>query len=58
MQWAQAHKLLAATGAASAPVASLQILQQRNPLFELLQILIHRDLGSKEFQKLSRCDRK
>jgi hypothetical protein len=41
MQRAESHKLLSHPDAARPPVAALQILQQRNPLFELFQILAH-----------------
>lgn len=44
MQGAQSYELLAITGAATAPVTPLQILQQRNPVFELFQISIHKPL--------------
>src|SRR4030095_2046196 len=37
----KSHELLSAAGAARGPVATLQILQQRNALFELFQILVH-----------------
>jgi hypothetical protein len=42
VQRAQSHELIAATDAATGPVAPLQVLQQRKPLFDLFQILAHR----------------
>src|SRR5207237_4425818 len=41
VQGAQSHELQLIPGASSLPVALLQVLQQRNALFELLQIHIH-----------------
>src|SRR3989442_6185488 len=41
VQGTQSHELLPLAGAAADPVALLQVLQQREALFELFQILIH-----------------
>lgn len=41
MERAESHKLLSHPDAARRPVAALQVLQQRNTLFELFQILAH-----------------
>src|ERR1035438_7952226 len=41
MQRTESHELLARGGAATGPMAPLQVLQQRNTLFELFQILTH-----------------
>src|SRR5580704_4284958 len=42
VQRTQPHELLAATDAATGPGAPLQVLQQRNPLFDLFHVLVHR----------------
>jgi hypothetical protein len=41
MQGTQPYELLPCTGAATAPVVALQILQQRKVLFEPFQVLVH-----------------
>jgi hypothetical protein len=41
VQRAESHKLLSRGEATTGPVAPLQVLQQRNTLFELFQILAH-----------------
>src|SRR6266851_9948882 len=41
VQRAESHELLSRSDAATGPVAPLQVLQQRNTLFELFQILAH-----------------
>src|SRR5713226_5658100 len=41
VQRAESHELLSRGDAATGPVAPLQVLQQRNTLFELFQVLAH-----------------
>ena len=41
VQRAESYELLARRDAATGPMAPLQVLQQRNPFFELFQILTH-----------------
>src|SRR5216684_2567970 len=45
VQRAESHELLSCGDAATGPVAPLQVLQQRNTLFELFQILTHKVVG-------------
>ena len=41
MQRAESHELVASADMVSGPVVPLQVFQQRQPLFELFQILAH-----------------